>query len=172
MSAPYDRQAEETDSTFEGFQAYRDMGLGRSLAKVASMLGKSTPLMERWSSANRWVKRAAAWDTYVDMRTRNAELRELEKMRARQIRIACDLQSFGDTELQKHRAQAKKLKKATLKPDELLRMVKEGAIMERVNRGEPGEIVQTTGRDIDLSQMTTKDLADLKRLREKLTKVD
>ena len=46
----WERQDGETAQAFQAFAEYRDMGAERSLAKVAQKLGKSKPLMERWSS--------------------------------------------------------------------------------------------------------------------------
>src|SRR6266511_3370232 len=42
------------------------MGPTRSLTRVGQELGKSRPLMARWSSRWRWVERAEAWDERQD----------------------------------------------------------------------------------------------------------
>src|SRR3974377_1753660 len=82
MSTPiYYRQPKERAKAFEAFQLYRDMGVERSLAKVGQQLGKSTPLMERWSKRWNWVARVTAWDMEQDRRTREANLKQIEQMR-------------------------------------------------------------------------------------------
>src|SRR5438874_7425301 len=52
---------------------YRDMGPGRSLARVAQEyrdagLRGSLPLFTRWSARDGWVERAEAWDADQDPR--------------------------------------------------------------------------------------------------------
>jgi CRP-like cAMP-binding protein len=66
---PWDRQPRETEPAYEAFLAYRDLGSGRSLAKVGAGLGKSEALMERWSSRWGWVERARAYDVEVQRRS-------------------------------------------------------------------------------------------------------
>jgi hypothetical protein len=60
---PWDRQPGETSKAYEAFVTYRDMGPGRTTAKVAQALGKSTTVIHKWSSLHHWVSRSAAWDS-------------------------------------------------------------------------------------------------------------
>src|SRR5438445_221547 len=58
-----ERLPKETAKAFDAFLAYAKMGpQKRSLAAVGQALGKSTTLIEKWSSRHDWVKRAALWD--------------------------------------------------------------------------------------------------------------
>jgi hypothetical protein len=66
MPEPWERLDGESVQAFEGFALYRDMGVERSLAKVAARLGKSKALMDRWSARDRWVARADSWDVEAD----------------------------------------------------------------------------------------------------------
>ncbi len=54
----------------EAFIAYRDMGAGRSYAKVAKGLGKSTTIVSRWGGQDNWPERASAWDAEQDRQLR------------------------------------------------------------------------------------------------------
>jgi hypothetical protein len=67
-TAPWERQENEKDQAWAAFVAYRDMGPGRSIAKVAQVIGreKSKSLLEGWSSRHGWVRRAAAFDQHQE----------------------------------------------------------------------------------------------------------
>ncbi len=54
----------------EAFERYRDMGLGRSVRKVARALNKSASLIGRWSAEDNWPGRAESWDAECDRRRR------------------------------------------------------------------------------------------------------
>ena len=92
MCEPWERQPGESHEAFEAFQTYRDMGPARSLAKVGEKLGKSTALMERWSSRHGWVERVAAWEAEEDRHRREAHLQEIEEMSKRQAQDALAIQ--------------------------------------------------------------------------------
>lgn len=73
---PYDRLPGEAkrDKPWQAFCLYRDMGESRTLKKVANQLGKSLPLMERWSREFHWIERVRAFDNDQEIRRRNREL--------------------------------------------------------------------------------------------------
>ena len=78
-SDPWEWLPEESARAYDAFCCYREMGHQRSIAKVAHAIGRSVRLLERWSSAHRWVVRAFCYDNYLDLRQRrNYELRVLE----------------------------------------------------------------------------------------------
>jgi DNA anti-recombination protein RmuC len=60
----WDRRANETGPAWEAFRTYLDQGSGRSHAEVVRRLGKSTALIERWSSRHDWVDRVAAYEAH------------------------------------------------------------------------------------------------------------
>jgi len=90
---PWERQPGDTHKSFAAFTIYCQMGSDRSLAKVSRRLGKSTPLMERWSKRDNWVIRAGAWDAYQSLAINERILRGSAEMRERQIRQALELQT-------------------------------------------------------------------------------
>lgn len=171
MTAPYSKKKEESPEAFEAFAMYRDMGVGRSLVSVAEKLRKSEPLIARWSRKHGWVKRVHAYDAELDRRKRLVDLREVEKMRKRQIATANAMQDLGNIELWKMLAEAKRLKKRRGSLDEktILKLIEKGTALERLNRGEPGEIIQSTGEGgLDLSGLSLEELKILRELRYKV----
>ncbi|MGZ7180455.1 MAG: hypothetical protein ACXVIB_06620 [Halobacteriota archaeon] len=67
-SDPWLRLPEESARAYEAFRRYREMGPKRSIAKVARALGCSKRPLESWSSAHRWVVRAACYDNHLDLK--------------------------------------------------------------------------------------------------------
>jgi hypothetical protein len=72
----WDRQTNEGDESWEAFVEYRDMagdGEGkRSVRAVAKQIGKSSRLVQRWSTDHEWQRRVQAFDRDRDA-TRLAE---------------------------------------------------------------------------------------------------
>lgn len=64
-SKSFEQQPRESLKAFAAFRCYLDMGPQRSLALVASKLGKSKVLMERWSRRYDWIGRVAAHAAYT-----------------------------------------------------------------------------------------------------------
>ena len=122
----------ESAKAFEAFCAYRDMGPGRSVAKVGLALGKSTTLMARWSGRWAWVARVATWDADTAVKVAMAQQEEIVEMRSRHARIAAAL-------LGKVVARLVKLDPAELTPAGLTRMFDVAMKAERTSRGASSE---------------------------------
>jgi hypothetical protein len=122
----------ESAKAFEAFCAYRDMGPGRSVAKVGLALGKSTTLMARWSGQWAWVARVATWDADTAVRVAMAQQEEIVEMRSRHARISAAF-------LGKVVSGLAKLDPAELKPGELTRMFDVAMKAERTSRGASSE---------------------------------
>nr|DAI11664.1 MAG TPA: hypothetical protein [Caudoviricetes sp.] len=67
----------------------------RSLAKVGKRLGKSTALMERWSSKNHWVERARNHDKELARVAYEEEAMKVKAMAARHAKLGLALQNKG-----------------------------------------------------------------------------
>lgn len=85
---PWDRQPDESNPAWEAFRIYRDMGLTRSLTKVAAEVGKSTTLLGRWSKRHTWPLRTSAYDKDVDRQWQLTMKEERDKANRRNARIA------------------------------------------------------------------------------------
>ena len=167
----WEKRKTETMRAFDAFVLYRDMGPRRTLLLVSKEIKKHPRQCEQWSAKHAWIKRAEAWDGEQDRVGRLAELKEIEKMRKRQTQLALSMQNLGALNLKKLLIQAEKAKKNgdPLDPDIVIKLIKEGAALERLNRGEPNEIVQTTIEDeIDYSILTKDELTQMRIIKKKL----
>ena len=135
MSELWERQPDETSKPFEAFCVYRDLGPGRSLSQVAEKLKKSDTLIGRWSGAYDWVKRATAWDAEQDRVARKAQLDEIIKMRKRHAKLASDM-------LLKAAKALETLPEEEIKAADVSRMVDVAAKLERISRGDVGDVVE------------------------------
>ena len=132
---PWDRQENESAKAFEAFCEYRNMGIQRSVRKVARELGKSETLMARWSTNYDWVERAAAWDDEQDRIVRLAQIEDIKKMRKRHAELATDM-------LVKAAAALQVIPPDEIKATDVSRMVEVASKLERVSRGDVGEVIE------------------------------
>ena len=167
---PYERLEDESDPAWEAFKAYRDLALGRTQRQVATALEKSTTLIARWSSDHNWRKRTHAYDMEMDRRKLIGDLKGVEDMRRRQVKLGQDLQELGGIELRKMLAEARKRQKAgTLEQGLVMKLIDLGSKLERVNRGQPGEIIQNTSGDaLDLSKLSIEELRMYRNVNRKM----
>lgn len=136
---PWDRRQNETSKAYEAFCEYRDMGTQRSLSKVAEKLQKSETLMGRWSRTYGWVERAAAWDAEQDRIAREIaqkeQAEEIKKMRKRHADLA-------NAMLIKAAKALARLPEDEIKATDVSRMVDTASKLERISRGDVGEVVE------------------------------
>lgn len=136
---PWERQAEETTKAYEAFCIYRDMGRERSLSKVAERLQKSETLMGRWSRTYDWVKRAAKWDDEQERIEREIaqkeQAKEIREMRKRHADLAKVM-------LIKSAKALARIPDDEIKPGDISRMVDVASKLERISRGDVGEVVE------------------------------
>lgn len=134
LPEPWERQKGESLKAFEAFATYRDMDQ-RSLSKVGRTLGKSKALMERWSSAHEWQKRVAAWDAEQDRISRQAQIEAIKKMRKEHAALA-------NAMLVKAAKALKRIPEDDIKASDLSRLVEVGAKLERISRGDVGDVIE------------------------------
>lgn len=140
-SDPWERRSGESSPAFEAFARYRDAGIERSIRGVAQELGKSATLLARWSSANDWVARAAAWDAEQDRRWRN----QIAARRRRAIDRHINMAQLAQTKVA---ARLMGLDEQTLSATELTRLLDVAVRIEREALGEPQRL-ELTGADGD-----------------------
>lgn len=136
---PWERQEGESTKAYEAFCTYRDMGRERSLSKVAAKLQKSETLMGRWSGAHEWVDRAAKWDDEQERIERETAQREqveaIKKMRKRHAKLAENM-------LEKAASALAQIPEEEIRPADISRMVDIASKLERISRGDVGEVVE------------------------------
>ncbi|WP_307972907.1 hypothetical protein [uncultured Dialister sp.] len=124
-AASWIQQPGETAKQFEAFQEYYTMPAGeRSLAKVGKRLGKSTALMERWSSKNHWVERARNHDKELARMAYEEEARKVKAMAARHAKLGLALQNKGIMALND-------VKKEEIDLKSILLYIRQGVALER-----------------------------------------
>src|SRR4029453_5136729 len=126
------------------FQKYRDLGAGRSLAKLAKAAGRSLHTLERWSADDDWYSRALAWDDFRDRQAREAELAELRDFRRRQVQVGRLLQGKGLERI-------RELRPNELPAVEARRYVVDGANLERAGLGEQRALMGV-GQGVQVNQ--------------------
>ena len=148
---PWEMQKGETTKQFEAFQVYRDME-NRSLRKVAVQLGKSGALIDRWSSANNWVERVAAWDNEKDRIARQEQIKGIRKMRERHAKGSVAMFAKALEGL-------KNIKAEELTAQDIVRMFAESVKAERIGRGDVGDVIEQRdgGESIDAVQIYIPD---------------
>ena len=135
----WERLEDETPKQYEAFCAYRDMGAERSLHAVAEKLQKSDTLMGRWSGKNHWVDRAAAWDDEQERIEREIAQKEQAKAIRAMRKKHADLASAM---LVKAAKALKKIPDDEIKAGDMTRMVDVASKLERISRGDVGEVVE------------------------------
>lgn len=130
----------ETTQAFEAFSIYRDMGAGRTSAKVGKQLGKSATLMEGWSVRWNWVARAESWDAYVDREKRQQNLQAILDMNERHIRLALMVQNKLVAGLQSLQGEGLSARDLSTFMDMAIRV-------ERLARGSATDRTEVSGTD-------------------------
>lgn len=136
---PWERRQDESTKAYEAFSTYRDMGRERSLSKVAEKLQKSDTLIGRWSRTYGWVERAAKWDDEQDRLEREIAQKEQQKAIKDMRKRHADL---GQAMLIKAARALAKIPDDEIKPQDISRMVDVASKLERISRGDVGEVVE------------------------------
>ena len=136
---PWERRKSESTKAYESFCIYRDMGRERSLSKVAEKQQKSGSLIGRWSRENDWVNRAAKWDDEQERIEREIAQKEQAKairdMRKRHADLAQAM-------LIKSARALARIPEDEIKPQDVSRMVDIASKLERISRGDVGEVIE------------------------------
>lgn len=179
---PWERQPRESEKAFAAFCAYRDAGKDRSITALQRQFGTTVVI---WSPEWQWVKRAYEFDLDCDRKAAEAVRREVVQMQVRharhaQLHLAVLSQpaqalmkriqrepEFMDKliaacETTNAQGQAVLDVPKTLEVMDTLRRFAEAfpkvATVERVARGEPGEIVQHDGQVAQTPQAVAREM--------------
>jgi hypothetical protein len=181
--AIWDRLAADGESAraYRSFTIYRDLGPQRSMpaawrvyrAEVSpghkpGVAGVRCPgYILKWATRFLWTKRAQAWDDYQDQCQREARLkarlRAIEEMDERQVQRALLMQELATRWFANlaQKLQADPTLIEQLGATEARRLFLEAAALERIARGEPAQIVQTSAGQGMAQRRLAADLAKL-----------
>jgi len=136
---PWHRQELETARAFHAFMLYRDLlPKGRSLEKVSKKLSDNAHYLthlKRWSSRYDWVNRATLHDEHIAEVRSEAQEQAIIDMAERQAKEGMALQQKGVERLADMAIREMRLRDA-------IKAIEVGAKLERIARGEPGEITK------------------------------
>jgi hypothetical protein len=127
----------------EAYRIYERLGPQRSTEKVRQQTGhRSSRLIERWSSAHDWVRRAAAYDAAEAAREEAEAAEQRKKARQQRLQVARGARSKGVEAL----TQLTAAELARL-PSALVRLLEYADSTERKDLGEPDQRVEVAGHD-------------------------
>jgi len=144
---PWERQTGEEGKAWYLFVEYRDADpWDRSLSKLAEKHDFPIENIKRMAQNRSWKKRAQAWDDKIDQRKRRGTLVAVEKMKERQKTLGVNMQKIGGIELNKL---AKIIQENPSDPKlsakMIVKIIQEGANLERLNMDEPTSINKEKG---------------------------
>lgn len=178
----WDRIPGETPREFQKFCWYRDMNTAekpirtRNLSKLAKEIGFSYDHLRKLSAKNDWVSRAAAYDSYLDAKTREQSEAEIIEMRKNHALLASQM-------IKKAAKRLLTIPEEEITATDIVRLVDVGVKIERLSRGESTENKQISGEakithqgevkvrnpgDLNLSSLSDEELVELEQLLEKL----
>ncbi len=123
-----------------------------------------------WSSRHRWVDRARSWDEELDRQGRATELDAVREMRRRHVELALDCQKAAEVAIRKLRAKLEAEDGGTLSVADAVRLAELGTELERLSRGEPGQIEEQRIEPPVLHDFGRLASAELRQLRALLRK--
>lgn len=134
-AAPWERQDGESPQAWRAFQAFRDLGQDRTIRAAAERIDRSRATLVKYSMDFAWMDRAAAWDREQDRQAQKAQLAAIKRMR----KTHADL---GSAMLVKAAKALKSLSDDEIKAGDISRMVEVGSKLERIARGDVGEVIE------------------------------
>lgn len=93
------RRDGESHAAFAAFREYLSMGGKRSGREVAERIGKSTSMIQDWSSRHQWRERARAYDNHILTAETDGYANQLAGVRAKHIRLSEKLLDHLDERL-------------------------------------------------------------------------
>jgi len=145
--AIYERQPGETSKAWEAWRTYRDFGISRSLAAVASEMGIDKRRIEEWSSKWRWVDRVVAWEIDQDRLDRMAREKARQEMIERHAALGAAGLAPVFRRLLGHGKEGDDDWVAPLDPNEMDAgdVARHAEVFSRIERGAHGEPVDFAG---------------------------
>lgn len=160
--SPWERLPNEPTKQYLAFCIYRDIGLNRSILKVAkewSEGGHASKLKE-WSSKYHWVERAASYDEHIDKIKRdNYEDIVQETIRETVARHTMESKLFQT----KVHERLETIDPDELKPNELIKWYETAVKIERLSLGIPTENIKREEiKEVERDEITPEKLKNEK----------
>lgn len=73
----WERQPHESSEAYKDFCLYRDLGPQRKVSEVCKLNGKEISNMCQQQKRHKWLKRAQAWDDYIEKEARKKMERDI-----------------------------------------------------------------------------------------------
>lgn len=128
MKEPWEKREDESAKAYAAFCVYRD-----TPTKVRKINREN--MDKKWALKFKWRDRAEAYDVYLDGIKREAHQEEIKEMRRRHAELAMDM-------LNKAAMVLATIEPEEVKPGDLSRLVDVATKLERISRGDVGDVVE------------------------------
>lgn len=162
MTNTWNRQPNESSKAYERFCLYRDMGVCRSLRKLAADLALNVSTLAEISKKYSWQTRVAEFDDFIEKATQHSQLAQVRTMKRRQIALALRAQKAAALGLKKLIREIE-ANQAKLKPEGLAKLLDSGCRLERLNRDEPEQSLEIK-QSQNFERLNEEELENLRRL--------
>ena len=162
MTYTWDRLPNESPKAFERFCLYRDMGVARSLRRLALDLGLNLSTLAELSKKYTWQTRVAEFDDFIEKATQHNQLAQIRAMKRRQIVLALKAQKVALSGLKKIYREIES-NEARLKPEGLAKLLDSGCRLERLNRDEPEQSIELKQAH-NFERLNEEELENMRRL--------
>lgn len=139
-----DGNSKESPKAYQAYLDYRDMGVGRSLAKLNQHYGNKPSYvrqLQRWSADFDWQSRIKQFEQ-EQAEERVAKLQaELDEMNERHVRLAIEQQEKATKQI------ADLIEAKAFGSQAVVQLLKLATDLERLARGAPTEREEITGKD-------------------------
>jgi hypothetical protein len=166
MTNSWERQANESANSFKRFCCYRDMGIDRSLRKLASDLQLNVSTLAELSKNHFWQSRVNDFDGFIERASQHNQIAQIRVMKRRQIALALRAQKAAAKGLKKLIREIENNDDFRLKPEGLSKLIDTGCRIERLNRDEPEQNLEIKQQQ-DLNRLDEDELEIMKRLLKK-----
>lgn len=160
---PWDKWPGESQKSYSRFCLYLDIPTEERTIKAAALkFGRDPRKIRSLAAAWFWVDRADEYDHHRLIAAREArhkaEVEAIQEMQKRHIRLATTLVATAEKELGKLHKVCENALTRKLRPNQILNFLDLGVKLERLSRGEPGEITEHQAQAKGLSERAAREI--------------
>ncbi len=141
MANSWEKLDSESSRAFQRFCSYRDMGIDRSLRKLARDLQINVSTLAELSKKYSWQTRITDFDIYIERASQHSQIAQIRIMKRRQTALALRAQKAAAQGLTKLIREIES-DKTSLKPEGLSKLLDTGCRIERLNRDVPEQNIE------------------------------